>query len=69
MKKKFTLTTEFINLSQLLKAVHVVGSGSDAHRLILDGKVKVNGTKELRKRAKLYKGDIINVGKMEIELV
>ena len=69
MKKKFTLTTEFINLSQLLKATHITGSGSDAHMLILGKKVKVNGAIEIRKRAKLYKGDVVNVEKIEIELV
>ena len=37
------ISTEFIKLQQLLKLADIVGYGSDAKMLILNGQVKVNG--------------------------
>jgi ribosome-associated protein len=61
MEIKFQLKTDFINLTQLLKAAHVISSGSDAHYLIETGEVKVNGKTDTRKRAKLYEGDYVEI--------
>lgn len=69
MEEEFKLTTDYINLTQLLKATHVISSGSDAHYLILNGKVKVNGRVDNRKRAKLYKGDTVEVNDKHIKII
>jgi ribosome-associated protein len=55
----FTLNegTEFITLDKLLKLMRVVGSGGEAHMVIQEGMVKVNGVEELQKRKKMRVGD------------
>lgn len=50
---------DFIPLIALLKAVGIVESGSEAQDVVAAGLVRRNGEIELRKRAKLIHGDII----------
>ena len=50
---------EFINLSQLLKALNLVESGAMAKEVIDEGLVKVDGEVESRYRRKLYDGMIV----------
>jgi len=45
--EKVKINTEYIKLDQFLKWVNVVGQGSDAKELIMDGFVKVNGEVEV----------------------
>ena len=47
---------EFINLSQLLKALNLVESGAMAKSVIDEGLIKVDGEIEYRYRRKLYDG-------------
>jgi ribosome-associated protein len=65
---QFTLREgeSFIPLIQLLKATHVVGSGSEAQDVVVEGMVLRNGTVELRKRAKIVDGDVIRFADFEI---
>ena len=51
---------EFIRLGQAFKKAGIVGSGSDAKAVILNGEVKVNGSTEERRGKKLYPGDTIS---------
>ena len=51
---------EFIRLGQAVKKAGIVGSGSDAKAVILNGEVKVNGSTEERRGKKLYPGDTIS---------
>jgi ribosome-associated protein len=51
------ITTEFIKLQQALKLARVVGEGSEAKMLILDGKATVNGEVCLMRGKKLRDGD------------
>ncbi|AFD08799.1 ribosome-associated protein [compost metagenome] len=53
----FKLNTEFIELIKLLKAVGIAENGGHAQALVEANEVKVNGTVETRKRAKLRSGD------------
>lgn len=57
---------EFIPLIQLLKAVNVVYSGSDAQECVSAGFVKRNGETELRKRAKIREGETIEFDRFRI---
>jgi len=66
--KTFELTSEFIELIKLLKFMQLASSGGDAKMLVESGEVKLNGATELRKRAKLRKGDLIEVGEMKIKI-
>lgn len=57
--EKVVINTEYIKLEQFLKWAGLVGSGSDAKVLILEGLVKVNGGVELQRGKKLRRGDIV----------
>ncbi|MGQ0827851.1 MAG: RNA-binding S4 domain-containing protein [Bacteroidota bacterium] len=54
--ENFKIKGEYIQLNQLLKAVGWVANGAEANDAINNGKVKVNGAIELRKRNKIMKG-------------
>ena len=56
---RFPLSTEYIDLLQLLKATSLVMSGGEAILLIDDGFVSVNGEIEHRRRRKLRLDDIV----------
>jgi ribosome-associated protein len=60
MKKQFQLDSEqeFIPLDKLLKFTRLVGSGGEAHAVIQEGMVSVNGQIETQKRKKLRRGDV-----------
>lgn len=55
------INTEFIKLQQLLKLADIVGYGSDAKIMILDGQVKVNGEVALERGKKIREGDVVEV--------
>lgn len=61
IKFKLATDSEYIELIKLLKAVSICGSGGEAKMLVDDEQVKLNGQIESRKRAKLRKGDKIEV--------
>ncbi|MBL7795617.1 MAG: RNA-binding S4 domain-containing protein [Saprospiraceae bacterium] len=50
---------EFIPLNDLLKKLHLVGTGGEANIRISNGEVLVNGEVETRKRRKLRAGDVV----------
>lgn len=58
---EFTLRQgeKYIPLNQLLKAVNLVYTGSEANLIISNGIVLRNGEKETRKRAKITAGEEI----------
>lgn len=60
---------EFINLSQLLKVMNLVESGSMAKEVIDEGFVKVDGEIEFRYRRKLYDGMIVEFNGEQIQIV
>jgi len=68
MKSTFEIIGEYIELIKLLKAMGLAENGAAAKAIVEDGEVKVNSQVELRKRAKLHKGDIVNVGDNEITI-
>ena len=49
----------FITLTNLLKVLHLVGTGGEANIRIEQGELVVNGATELRKRRKLAAGDVV----------
>ena len=59
---------EYIQLTQLLKAVGSAENGAMAGQMVLDGLVKLNGERESRKRAKLRSGDVVSVMGNEIRI-
>lgn len=59
---------DYIQLTQLLKAVGIAENGAMAAAMVVAGEVELNGEKESRKRAKLRSGDIIRVLGKEIRI-
>jgi ribosome-associated protein len=66
---KFELKDDYIELFKLIKVMDLVDSGAQAKFIVADGYVKRNGETELRKRAKIVKGDTIQVADAVIEVV
>ena len=71
MKKlEFTLKDEYIELYKLIKVLDLVDSGGEAKQIVAHGYVVRNGEKEERKRAKIRKGDVLEIGdEVTIEIV
>ena len=59
--RKYKLHTEYIQLIQLLKTLGISETGGQAKLMVEDGLVKLNGVVEYRKRAKLKRGDKIEI--------
>lgn len=60
-KLKVQIETEFITLTNLLKFAGVVISGGQAHELIEEGLVSLNGQLVSEKRKKIRAGDVVKV--------
>ena len=56
---EFELKGGFIELCNLLKLVGIAQSGGQGKMMVADGIVKVDGKVELRKTAKIRKGQIV----------
>jgi len=67
--REFSLSTEYIELVKLLKLLRIAQTGGHAKIIVEDGEVIRNGEPEFRKRAKLVKGDVIEVMGEKIKLV
>jgi len=70
MKHTFSLDGyPYIMLNNLLKVLHLVGTGGEANIRITEGEVTVNGLVELQKRKKIKAGDDIEFGGQTIEVL
>jgi len=56
---EFLMNTEYVELCNLLKLVDLADSGGRGKAMVAEGLVKVDGTLELRKTAKIKAGQII----------
>ena len=65
----FVLTSEYIELYKLLKAVGICPSGGAAKEAVSQGLVLVDGRKETRKGCKIRAGQVVNVGSARIEVI
>lgn len=68
-KVSFDLTSEYIELNQLLKLVGLCDSGGAGKMLVASGVVSVDGKKELRKTAKIRAGQKVAVGDVRIDVL
>ena len=57
MTERLNVGDREINLTQVLKLAGWVGNGGEAKALIADGRIRVNGEVEIRKRRKMSVGD------------
>jgi len=65
-KTTFELTSEFVELNQLLKLVGLCDSGGAGKNIVASGVVSVDGKQELRKTAKIRAGQRVTVGDVQI---
>ena len=65
----YELKDEYIELHKLIKFLDLVDSGADAKMVVADAHVKRNGEIEMRKRAKIRKGDKLEIGDVTINVV
>ena len=62
------ITTEYIELQQLLKLTDWVSTGGEAKIAVKRLDIKVNGVKEDRRGRKLYPGDKVTIESKEYEV-
>ena len=66
---EFQLSSEYIELVKLLKLLRIAQTGGHAKIIVEDGEVVRNGEPEFRKRAKLVKGDVLEIMGETIKIV
>lgn len=66
---EFKIEGAYIELIALLKATGIAETGGHAKYIVEEGEIIRNGEVELRKRAKLIPGDVIEIGEETIKLV
>lgn len=66
---EFVINEEYIELIKLLKATHIAESGAMAKILVENREVRRNGEIEIRKRAKIRRGEVIEVGGQSIRIL
>jgi ribosome-associated protein len=49
-----------VELNNLMKLMGISASGGEAKAMIADGRVKVDGQVELRKRCKIHAGQVVD---------
>lgn len=64
----FELTSEFIEVNQLLKLAGLCDSGGAGKNIVASGAVFVDGKRELRKTAKIRAGQVVTLGDVRIEV-
>ena len=62
------ITTEYIELQQLLKLTDWVSTGGEAKIAVKRLDIKVNGVREDRRGRKLYPGDKVTIESKEYEV-
>ena len=65
----FELKGEFIALCDLLKTTGIANSGGQGKAMVADGIVKVDGKIELRKTAKIRKGQVVEIFDQKITFI
>lgn len=55
------ITTEYIELQQLLKLTDWISTGGEAKTAVKRLKISVNGVKEDRRGRKIYPGDVVKI--------
>ena len=59
--EKLEINTEYIKLDQLLKFAGICDTGAQAKNMILEGIVKVNGSREMQRGKKIRNDDVVEV--------
>lgn len=62
------ISKEPVELYKILKFEGIVASGGEAKAVIDDGRVRVNGEVETRRRKKIYSGDLVEFGSEQLKI-
>ena len=65
----YRITTEYIELNQLLKVCGLADSGGAGGARVTEGNVQVDGQQELRKRCKIRPGQVVQLGDARITVL
>ena len=68
-KVSFDLTSEFVELNQLLKLTGIADSGGQGKAIVANGEVCVDGVQELRKTAKIRAGQTVELDGVRIRVI
>jgi ribosome-associated protein len=60
--KEILINSVSVELYKILKFEGIAASGGEAKALIAEGQVLLNGQVEIRKRKKIFAGDVIEFG-------
>lgn len=66
---EYRITTEYIELNQLLKVCGLATSGGEGGALVTQGNVQVDRQQELRKRCKIRAGQVVQFGEVRISVL
>ena len=66
---QFPLSSDYIEVNQLLKLVGVCDSGGAGKALVAQGLVTVDGQPEARKTAKIRVGQVVKCGAVRVVVV
>lgn len=64
----FELSTDYVELCNLLKLVGIADSGGRGKTMVAEGLVEVDGMREERKRAKIRKGQLVKLADFTIHI-
>jgi ribosome-associated protein len=67
--RSFILKNDYIELVKFIKLLGFAKTGGQASLMIQQGGVLLNGKTELRKRAKLRQGDVVEISNEEIQII
>ena len=67
--QEFQIEGDYIELIGLLKAMGIAETGGQAKAIVEEGLIVRNGEVEMRKRAKLIIGDLIELDDLQIKLI
>jgi ribosome-associated protein len=67
--QEFKIEGEYIELIQLLKATGLAQTGGHAKWMVDEGEIMLNNEVEIRKRAKLRSGDVVQFDSFTINLI
>ncbi|MCZ4306651.1 RNA-binding S4 domain-containing protein [Zoogloeaceae bacterium G21618-S1] len=69
MMRDVVITVEPVELYKILKFEGLVGSGGEAKTAVAEGRVRVNGEVETRKRRQIVAGDVLGFAGETIRIV
>ncbi len=68
MRKKISITSEFITLGQFLKKADIISSGGEQKSFLEKTKVVVNDEQEQRRGKKLRDGDVVEINSIQYQI-